>query len=143
MAVITKLQTPTDVTVCSWHPYVETGLRCNKCGRPICARCAKLTAVGYKCPDCVRTIQARFFNGTGWDYLIASVIPLPLSLVAGSLFAFLGSGLVFSWIISILAAPTVASFIAEEDPDLRFVGESEGDITGRYENRICGISRLP
>jgi hypothetical protein len=29
-----------------------TGLRCSRCGRPICPQCAVRTPVGLRCPDC-------------------------------------------------------------------------------------------
>ncbi|HEV2127348.1 MAG TPA: B-box zinc finger protein [Thermomicrobiales bacterium] len=37
---------------CSYHPDVMTGLRCSRCGKPICPRCAVRTPVGLRCPDC-------------------------------------------------------------------------------------------
>lgn len=37
---------------CSYHPNVMTGLRCNRCGKPICPKCAVRTPVGMRCPDC-------------------------------------------------------------------------------------------
>ena len=37
---------------CSYHPEVMTGLRCSRCGRPICPRCGVRTPVGLRCPDC-------------------------------------------------------------------------------------------
>ena len=36
-------------TYCANHPGVETSLRCNKCGKPICAKCAVRTPTGYRC----------------------------------------------------------------------------------------------
>ena len=36
-------------TYCANHPTVETTLRCNKCGKPICAKCAIRTPTGYRC----------------------------------------------------------------------------------------------
>ncbi len=41
-------------TYCANHPGVETSLRCNKCGKPICAKCAVRTPTGYRCKECVR-----------------------------------------------------------------------------------------
>ncbi|MCC6313811.1 MAG: hypothetical protein IT337_07335 [Thermomicrobiales bacterium] len=55
---------------CSYHPNVETLLRCSRCGKPICPQCGVRTPVGLRCPDCagvaglvgpmggVRTLQA-------------------------------------------------------------------------------------
>ena len=37
---------------CSYHPKVQTGLRCSRCGKPICPQCAVRTPVGLRCPDC-------------------------------------------------------------------------------------------
>lgn len=37
---------------CSYHPSVMTGLRCSRCGKPICPRCGVRTPVGLRCPDC-------------------------------------------------------------------------------------------
>jgi hypothetical protein len=43
---------PTGQVPCSYHPNVMTGLRCSRCGRPICPQCAVRTPVGLRCPDC-------------------------------------------------------------------------------------------
>jgi hypothetical protein len=37
---------------CARHQTIETTLRCSKCETPICPKCAILTPVGYRCPDC-------------------------------------------------------------------------------------------
>jgi hypothetical protein len=44
-----------DTTFCSRHPKVETGLKCGRCGTPICPRCMVYTPVGIRCPDCANT----------------------------------------------------------------------------------------
>ncbi len=76
---------------CVNHPNVETYLRCNRCGRPICAKCAVLTPVGYRCKDCMHTQQQVFYAGfRPIHYLIAAVVALPLALVAGWLIPSLG-----------------------------------------------------
>ncbi|OIV37248.1 hypothetical protein BIV57_12105 [Mangrovactinospora gilvigrisea] len=38
---------------CVRHPDRETGVRCNRCERPICHECMQQAAVGFQCPDCV------------------------------------------------------------------------------------------
>jgi uncharacterized membrane protein len=92
---------------CINHPHVETYLRCNKCGQPICARCAVLTPVGYRCKDCVRVQQQVFYAGfRPIHYLVAAVVALPLALVAGWLIPSLG------W-YAIVLGPLVGMGIAQ------------------------------
>ena len=58
---------------CANHPGVETSLRCNNCGKPICARCAIHTPTGYRCAECVRG-QQKIFNTARWvDYLLGFI----------------------------------------------------------------------
>ncbi len=71
-----------EVLYCSFHPHVETRLRCSKCGAPICPRCAVQTPVGFRCPQCVRSQQAVFYTATSLDYVIAAVVGLVASIVA-------------------------------------------------------------
>ena len=100
---------------CYRHPDVETGLRCNRCGKPICPKCARRTPVGFRCPDCIREQEDKFYTGGNTDYLIAVAISFPLSLLAAGLFTFLLSGFWFFWtlLIGFFVAPAVAGFIAE------------------------------
>ena len=45
---------------CANHPTVETTLRCNRCEKPICAKCAVLTPTGYRCKECIKEQQKIF-----------------------------------------------------------------------------------
>jgi hypothetical protein len=102
------------LAVCYRHPDVETSLRCNRCNKPICPKCARRTPVGFRCPDCIREQENKFYTGGNMDYVIATAIALPLSFIAAGLFSFILGGLGF-WVIfiSIFVAPAVAGFIAE------------------------------
>ncbi|HVM70482.1 MAG TPA: B-box zinc finger protein [Anaerolineales bacterium] len=105
------LNTP---TYCANHPGVETSLRCNKCGKPICAKCAVRTPTGYRCKECVRGQQKIFDTATWVDYVLGFVTAGILSLLA-SLLVGLISGIagIFGWIIVIIASPTAGVIIAE------------------------------
>jgi hypothetical protein len=104
----------TGPSVCYRHPEIETGLRCNKCGNFICTKCAKRTPVGFRCPDCIREQEDKYYTGGNLDYVIAAVVALPLSLVAGWAFTFILGGFgFFTLIIAFFAAPFVAGLIAE------------------------------
>ena len=59
-----------EATFCARHPDRETGLRCNRCDRYMCPACAVQTPVGYRCRECVRKHEDRFFSGTGGDYAL-------------------------------------------------------------------------
>ncbi len=106
--------TDTGISVCYRHPQVETGLRCNRCNKPICPKCARRTPVGFRCPDCIREQENKYYSGSTMDYVIAAVIAFPLSLLALGLFSFILSGILF-WgiIITVFLAPVAAGFIAE------------------------------
>jgi hypothetical protein len=98
--------------VCYRHRKRETSLRCYSCERYICSQCAIKTPVGYRCPVCVREAENVFFNATPLDYIIAPIISLPLSLLAGFLVLSMGSGLLMLLIIFFLAG-IVGGFIGQ------------------------------
>ncbi|MEA3339525.1 MAG: B-box zinc finger protein [Chloroflexota bacterium] len=69
---------------CVNHPKAVTYLRCNKCGDPICVKCAVQTPVGYRCRDCVRSQQKVFYaDFRPIHYAVAAAVALPLALIAG------------------------------------------------------------
>lgn len=85
---------------CTFHPQRETRLRCNRCNRPICIKCAQHTPTGYRCPDCIKTQQKVFVTAKWGDYLIGIFI--------AGLFSFLGSLLAASLgFFTLLIAPIV------------------------------------
>jgi hypothetical protein len=125
-------QTAQEILVCYRHPKIETNLRCNRCGRPICPKCAVRTPVGFRCPECVREQQNKYYTGGALDYVIAAVVALPLSLIAGAIFTFLISRIgFFSWIISFFAAPAAGGIIAEA------VWRAVGRRRSRYLNTLA------
>ena len=92
---------------CVNHPNVETYLRCNKCGQPICAKCAVRTPVGYRCRNCVKAQQQVFYaDFSPIHYLVAAAVALPLSLVASWLVPMLSFYVIF-------VGPAVGGVIAK------------------------------
>lgn len=91
---------------CANHPDIETSLRCNKCEKPICAKCAVLTPTGYRCKECIKGQQKIFNTATWLDY------PIIFAVVA--ILAFLGSLIaVRIGFFVILLAPAAGGVIAE------------------------------
>ncbi len=120
---MSQLQTPTksveSETFCVNHPTVATSLRCNRCGNPICVKCAVRTPVGYRCKNCVHNQQAAFYTALPTDYVIAALITLPLAAIG----QFIGPMLGF---FAFFVGPIVGGLIAE------LVWRATGRRRGRY-----------
>ena len=71
---------------CTNHPKMETSLRCNRCEKPICAKCAIQTPTGYRCPECISSQKKTFETAEWYDYPAAFALAAILSFI-GSLIA--------------------------------------------------------
>ena len=120
---------------CINHPQVETYLRCNRCGEPICVKCAVRTPVGYRCRDCIQTQQKVFYTDfRPAHYLVAAAVALPLALIAGWLIPSL------TW-YAIILGPLVGGGIANLAH--RAIGRRRGQYTWLV---VCGcivVGALP
>jgi hypothetical protein len=88
-----------ELTYCEVHPEREAGLRCNRCERYMCPECAVQTAVGYRCRECARQQDDRFFNATQTDPLIILAICAGMGLFGGAIVVALGGLGLFAAII--------------------------------------------
>ena len=104
---------------CYRHPKVETSLRCSRCEEPICANCAVLTPVGYRCRECgleksaTQTLEAKH-------------------LVPGLLVAF--------------GLPFLAGYLATRVPlglFLIFLGAIVGGLVGQVIKKVIGMKSSP
>ncbi len=68
---------------CSYHPDVETNLRCGKCGKPICPKCMVQTPVGARCPDCAKLAKLPTYRVSTKYYLRAAGTALGMAIVCG------------------------------------------------------------
>jgi len=100
-------------TYCANHPGVETMLRCNRCDKPICTKCAIKSPVGYRCPECVHSQQKIFDTAVWSDYVLGSVVAALLSAIASVLIGLVGGIGFFGWFLVIAGAPTAGVVIAE------------------------------
>ena len=97
--------TPTTL-YCANHPETETNLRCSRCEKPICTKCAVLTPTGYKCKECVREQQKVFDTSEWYDLPIAFVIAFGISFAGSFLTGILSFFMIF-------IAPVIGAGIAE------------------------------
>lgn len=100
------IENPTTVMCCANHPDIETSLRCKRCNKPICAKCAVGTPTGYLCKECVRLQQKVFDTAKSYDYPIVFILAGILSGIGSVIAARLG-------FFVILIAPGVGFIISE------------------------------
>ena len=91
---------------CANHPTTPTQLRCNRCGKPICSKCAVRTPVGYRCRECMREQQQVFETASTIDYPIAFAVSGFIAFFAVWLLTFLG-------IWGLFVAPAIGVGVAE------------------------------
>jgi hypothetical protein len=80
---------------CAFHPNRETRLRCNRCDKPICIKCATHTPTGYRCPECIRSQQKIFVTTKWFDFIIAALISGAISYAGSLLTGVLGFYTIF------------------------------------------------
>ncbi|MCB0153311.1 MAG: hypothetical protein KDF65_00845 [Anaerolineae bacterium] len=141
-ATPTTFENETGVGFCYRHPQTETALRCNRCNKLICPKCAQRTPVGFRCPDCIREQENKYYSGGNLDYVIAAVVSFILSLLAAGAFTFILGGLgFFVLFIAFILAPIVAGFIAEA---VRWtVGRRRSRYLGRISAGALVLATLP
>ena len=124
---VDELQAPAEETLhCAFHPETETLLRCNRCSKPICMKCAVLTDVGYRCKECIREVQDNYYNAETKDNWIAFVVSFLVGLIAtpilGFFLGFFGFffGLIIAFFLGSGAGASLAQIIR------RAVGKRRG-----------------
>ena len=95
-----------DIEYCPKHPRSEANLRCNRCGRPMCTKCAVHTPTGYRCDDCVRGQQKVFITAKPQDYVFGPLVAGVLGLIGGIILSGFGFFMLF-------LAPVAGGIIAE------------------------------
>lgn len=98
---------------CANHPTVETSLRCKKCDKPICVKCAIRTPTGYQCKECLRGQQKIFETSKSYDYLTGFITAAILSGIGSFIFTLFGFIGYFGFLIAFGAAPAIGIAIAE------------------------------
>lgn len=124
------------VTYCANHPTIETNLRCNRCEKYICPKCAVKTPTGYRCHECVRGMQKNFETAETLDYPVGFIVGGILSTIASGLAALIGSIGLWGLFIMAAAAPTAGIIISEA---VRFVTRRHR-AKSLYLTAIAGVA---
>ncbi|MCC6169059.1 MAG: hypothetical protein IT329_17685 [Caldilineaceae bacterium] len=140
---------------CANHPGVETLLRCNRCGKPICLKCAVLTDVGYRCKECIRGVQSSYFNALPLDNLIAFGVALvvtalasPLATLVFGMFGFWG--LILAFMVGTAAGSVLGQIVraavgrrrGRQLPYFALAGIILGILVGGAAGLLFGLSPL-
>src|SRR5262249_7780632 len=101
-------------TYCETHPAVATWMRCNKCNRRICLKCAVQTPVGYRCKQCVRAQQDVYFNAKEHDSMMAFAVSFVSAAIVAPIAGIMGSSLYFyGFYAAFIAGPGAGMILAQ------------------------------
>jgi len=84
---------------CSFHPGVETGVRCTECERYICPKDMVPTPVGYKCPVCAKPARSQYQVVKPAQLLRAVIVGGLVGIFGGVVLAFVPIMGIFSGVI--------------------------------------------
>lgn len=106
---------------CYWHPDVETGLSCSRCGKHICPQCMVQAPVGIRCRECGRAVKMPTYDVRPTFYARA------VGVAAG---VAIGGGIIWAVLIALLGGiPFVPSLIGIG------VGYAAGELISLSVNR--------
>lgn len=101
-----------------------TGLRCSRCGKPICPRCGVRTPVGLRCPDCAGVRGLPTYQTSGRALLKAAAVG---SLTAAAVGLLWGYGPAWGFFLALMLGFGVAESMSwaangKRGRDLRLLG---------------------
>jgi hypothetical protein len=112
-------------THCYWHPDVETGLSCSRCGKHICAQCMVQAPVGIRCKECGKAVRMPTYDVRPTYYARAIAVAAVIAI---------GGGILWAILIRLLGPiPFVPSLIAIG------VGYAAGELISLAVNRKRSI----
>lgn len=80
---------------CYWHPEIETGLSCSRCGKQICAQCMVQAPVGIRCRECGKVQPMPTYDVRPANYTRAIGVALGLLIVGAPLWVAINYSLFF------------------------------------------------
>ena len=104
---------------CNWHPEVETGLSCGRCGKHMCTQCMVQAPVGIRCRDCGKAVRMPTFDVRPTYYARAIGVGAAIALGGGVLWV----------LVNVFLGPLVSSLAAIG------VGYGTGELISRSVNQ--------
>ncbi|HEV7809642.1 MAG TPA: hypothetical protein VGO64_03500 [Candidatus Limnocylindrales bacterium] len=98
-----------DTLHCYRHPDRETWVRCGRCDRPICPKCAMQGPVGLRCKTCGRPAYDPLTSFTPIQFALGAATAVGTGLVAGYLANRIGF---FSVIVAYFAGGIIAEIVS-------------------------------
>ena len=74
---------------CYWHPSVETGLSCSRCGKHICPQCMGQAPVGIRCKECGKAARMPTYDVRPTFYARAVFVAAGVAVGGGIIWAVL------------------------------------------------------
>ncbi len=78
---------------CHWHPDVETGLSCSRCGKYMCAQCLVQAPVGIRCRECGKAPPMPTYDVKPANYTWGIGVALLLMVVGTPVWVLLDNAL--------------------------------------------------
>ena len=104
---------------CYRHPDRETWVRCGRCDRPICTKCAMQGPVGFRCRDCGKPVNDPLTSMKPPQVVLGGLV----SIGAGTLGGLIGLQLgFFSIIVGFFAGGLIADLV------MRVTGYKRGPV---------------
>ena len=104
---------------CYRHPDRETYVRCGRCDRPICPRCAMQGPVGFRCRTCGKPAYDPLTSFTRRQLALGTAV----SVVTGTIGGYIGLQLgFFSIFVGFFAGGLIADVV------MRFTGFKRGPV---------------
>jgi hypothetical protein len=104
---------------CYRHPDRETWVKCGRCDRPICPRCAIQGPVGLRCKQCGKPAFDPLTSFTATQFVLGVVVAILSGAAAGFFAARIGF---FSIIVAYFAGGLIAEIV------MRVTGYKHGPV---------------
>lgn len=82
LTIIPELVPEPEAVYCPVHPEALALLRCSLCDKPLCARCATMTAVGQLCDECRLARIPERYKSTIWHAVLTFLFAVGVTGIA-------------------------------------------------------------